>query len=667
MANTIAYEGISWAIGSTSFRTKELNKKTEWQLVLLDEFWRKPEFVNQKWKANEFLQQAYYKHLWTNDFTVGNASRPAKDAREKTSGLCDIGVVDRETRKLTEVGEELLLISKSNNFKGDNILQIDSDSFLYLKQLIKTSVDVGTSKVRPFIILARVLNELKYLTDEEFVYLLPLISDEASYKNVIGKIKDFRKGECDINQTIYEILLSHNSYKQAHDLLLDADSVTEDLIITIMMNRKSPMYSKPFFLFFKALHKVLMGNDFSEKSMKILDKSISDCKTTKTTIRQILYCTTKNIINGGKNTFRPEVLKSVKSEESFRELFFKVCHVSKTLNNLEDYGDLNLRYFTMSDCLITEDQTIKFDTLPKIYFSMVNDSFKAISFSDSDLLYKSVELKDIASVFEIDSELFYRNVAKEVGSEVYDRKSIQIILDKKKYARFNKLVDEKFTDAVLLQILDEFKLRETSDDEHDEKIKQFVSSNSDGPTSFEYILGIIWYKLNGRTGDVLRFMNLSLDGDLLPKTHAGGGEADIVWEYPESENYPEHTLLIEATLADRQNQRRMEMEPVSRHVGEYCLANKSKTAYGLFITPYLNPNVINDFFSRRNMNYFSVTDTNQFVKKLLIASLETDNLKKLIEEHIEYDKIYSVMQDYFSTDERNPLKAQEVFVDNLIQ
>lgn len=51
----------------------------------------------------------------------------------------------------------------------------------------------------------------------------------------------------------------------------------------------------------------------------------------------------------------------------------------------------------------------------------------------------------------------------------------------------------------------------------------------------------------------------------------------------------------------------------------------------------------------------------------LIASLETDNLKKLIEEHIEYDKIYSVMQDYFSTDERNPLKAQEVFVDNLIQ
>ena len=102
----IAYEGISWTIGSTSFRTKELNKKTEWQLELLENFWAKPENKNQSWKANEPLQQQYYKFLWESNFTVGNAPRPAKDAREKTSGLCDIGVADRETRKLTEVGKE---------------------------------------------------------------------------------------------------------------------------------------------------------------------------------------------------------------------------------------------------------------------------------------------------------------------------------------------------------------------------------------------------------------------------------------------------------------------------------------------------------------------------------------------------------------------------------
>lgn len=51
-------------------------------------------------------------------------------------------------------------------------------------------------------------------------------------------------------------------------------------------------------------------------------------------------------------------------------------------------------------------------------------------------------------------------------------------------------------------------------------------------------------------------MNLSLEADLLPKTHAGGGEADIVWKYEMTYEYPKHTLLIEATLADGQKSKK---------------------------------------------------------------------------------------------------------------
>jgi len=43
------------------------------------------------------------------------------------------------------------------------------------------------------------------------------------------------------------------------------------------------------------------------------------------------------------------------------------------------------------------------------------------------------------------------------------------------------------------------------------------------------------------------------------------------------------------------------------------------------------------------MNFFAVTDPSQYVEKLLIASLETDNLKTLLENKVGYDKIYSVM------------------------
>lgn len=645
MTDKIAYEGISWAVGNTSFRTKELNKKTEWQLELLEKFWSLPENHTKTWKGNETLQQMYYKYLWENEFTVGNAPRPAKDAREKTAGLCDIGLAGRETRTVTEVGKELLKITKSGNFKSGNFLQIEADSYLYLKQLLKTSVYFGNSVVRPFIILARLLNEMGYLSFEEFIYFLPLIYDSKSYTEVLSKIKYFRNGKCDVSQTIYEMLLTHESYRQAHELLLNAATVTEDLIISVMMNRKSSQYSKPFYTLYSALYSVLIGKDFSEEKMKTLEKAINDCKTTRTSIRRLLYASTKNIIKGGKGTFKTEIIEKVKDEISFKNLFFKICHVSKTLNNLEDYGDLNLRYFTMSDCLITKDRTVRFDTLPKIYFSMIKDCLTELSFSVCDSLYESIELKDIHPNLEVNIDDFYKKVSEEIGTKSYDRKEIQNILNKEKYERFNKLIEEKFTDDKLLLILDNFKNRKTANDRYDEEIKRLVSSNADGPTSFEYILAIIWYKISDCQGDVLTFMNLSLDADLLPKTHAGGGEADIVWKYEESDYYPKHDLLIEATLSDSTNQRRMEMEPVSRHLGEYLCDNKYLTAYCVFITNYLNMNVISDFRMRKNQPYYG--NNGNKISGMNIAPMKTDLLKIIIQHNIKYKKLYGVINNEF--------------------
>lgn len=638
MTDKIVYEGISWSVGTTSFRTKELNKKIEWQLDLLNQFWNKSDNKNVSWAANEILQQKYYKHLWENDFIFGNASRPAKDAREKTSGLCDIGLVDRKTRKLTEIGNELLNITKTKNFKNDNLLQIASDSFLYLKQLLKTSLNIDSLTVRPFVVLARILNDLDFLTEDEFTYFVPLICDEISYSIVLSKIKDHRKNKCDINQTIYEIFMSHKSYKQAYEMFMNANIISEDLIVTIMMNRKSPIYSKPFFPLYKALYKVLVQKDFSVKSMAELEKTISDCKTTKTIIRRQLYATTKNIIKGGEKTFNRSVIDAVIDERTFKELFFKICHLAKTLNNLEDYGDLNLRYFKMTDCLVTNEK-IEFDILPKVYFNIVNETLKELSFSDCNLLYKSCDLKEISNGLEINSELFYNKIAEKIGSSIYDKKSIQSILDREKYNRFKKLIYEKFTNEKLIQILEYFKKRKTSNDEYDNLIKDFVSSNADGPTLFEYILGIIWYKISDYEGDVLSYMNLSLDADLLPKTHAGGGVADIVWQYDKTTSYPKHDLLIEATLSDSTNQRRMEMEPVSRHLGDYILSHKNYESYCVFISNYLHINVISDFRGRKTNTYYNSDGTDK-IDGMMIIPLESDVLITLLKLDKKYAELY---------------------------
>ena len=141
-------------------------------------------------------------------------------------------------------------------------------------------------------------------------------------------------------------------------------------------------------------------------------------------------------------------------------------------------------------------------------------------------------------------------------------------------------------------------------------------------------------------------MNLSLEADLLPKTHAGGGEADIVWKYDRKQNYPKHTLLIEATLADGTNQRRMEMEPVSRHLGEYCLANPNDEAYCVFITTSLNNNVISDFRARKYMEYYNHSGT-AFITGMKIVPLQTSELKNILRLEIGYPQIYQLLDSAY--------------------
>ena len=134
----------------------------------------------------------------------------------------------------------------------------------------------------------------------------------------------------------------------------------------------------------------------------------------------------------------------------------------------------------------------------------------------------------------------------------------------------------------------------------DKRIEELVTDEAAIPTVFEYILRIIWYKVGERPGNILDFMKLSLDANLLPKTHTTGGYADIIYKYEACTSYPKHSLLLEATLADGNNQRRMEMEPVSRYLGNYRIRFNNPFAYSLFISTQLDKNVVSDFRSQKD-------------------------------------------------------------------
>ena len=636
MANkSIPYQSFCWVIGTTSFRTAKLNLKIEAQLLLLEEFYN--EVIKKSiWNWNNELQEKYYDFMKGRDFLTGDAKRKDKDAREKTSGLVDIGLIT-EDRLITEAGRELLKITSSGIFETDNAFNINRDSFVYLKQLLKTSIDVSGKIVRPFIAVVKCLIELEFLSYEEFTYFVPLISDDESAKQIILDIKLYREGQINLEEIIYKRLMQMDNYKLAQEEFITSN-VDENLICLIGMNRKSRNYDKPYYKLYQSIKGIFLEGKSDYELLLNSAKNINQ----KPGIlwRNLIFRTTNiGVIRKiGKTSINNQCpFLNCANEKELKEVFFKYLHVFKAMATLSDYFDLNRRYFNVTDTLIFEDRMVKLDMIPKYYFKEIIDVLYKETFSKDDNLSVDVPLETISRAFELDMSKVYAALSKDLGITIKSPEQAATYVNDERYRRFNTLIDKKFNDSVLVELLNCFEKRD------DKRIEELVTDEAAIRTIFEYILGIIWYKVSERQGNIFDFMKLSLEANLLPKTHAAGGYADIIYEYEACTSYPKHSLLLEATLADGSNQRRMEMEPVSRHLGDYRIRYNNPFDYSLFVSTYLDKNVISDFRYRKIIPY---TRDEETITGMKIISMDTGSLKKIIENKVKYKSLYEVFDKY---------------------
>ncbi len=645
MPNVIPYKSFCWSLGTTSFRTKNFNKTIEEQLSLLDEFWKLEENKSKSWSGNKDLQTRYYDFMQSKDFVEGNAGNKPKDAREKTSGLVDIGLID-DGRKLSNAGKALLKITSENDFSSDNQFQIAKDSYIYLKQLLKTYYNVNGHTVRPFIVLIHLLNKFDYLTLDEYTYLLPLCIGQVETAEIVDGISQLRSGSTSIDKIIINRLMDMPNYKMALDYLLE-NEVTEDVMRIIGMNRKSSKeggknYDRAYFPLYQALYNLYVLKDNSYISVAY--EATSKVKIGKWW-RKLLFNTSskKAIYNNPVLHLRNTDFNDVTDEENFKRIFFKTMHLFKAKATLSDYLDLNRRYIKTTDAVLFEDDTIKLDIVPKHFFKTVAKNLYLDTFIPSELLYEDCDMSEISACLVVSDETIVAGINEELGVNVSDMQSAREALEDTRYQRLQHLIDTKFTDDKILSLLDCFETR------NDDEIRSMVTDNADVPTIFEYVLGILWYKASERHGKILDYMKLSLDADLLPKTHAAGGEADIVYEYEATEYYPEHTLLLEATLADSTNQRRMEMEPVSRHLGKHLLRTGNLSSYCVFATNYLDINVIADFRGRKSMPFYDPQDYSKSVNGMKIIPLQTSDLKKIVSNRKTYKELYPIFETAFNS------------------
>ena len=499
------------------------------------------------------------------------------------------------------------------------------------------------------------IEKLDYLSYDEFTYLLPLCKNKYDVIKMVNDIKYNREG-LDLDTIITTRIYEMDNYIKAFEEFRKDYPVTEKIFEIIGMNRKSANYEHAYLPLYNELVNLvfhLRHNTFEER-LDSYDNLFEYCKNlsgnAKSHWNSYLFMgyNPRNFDINFDIKFRELEISEVKNIIDFKRVFFEREHIIKWKVNLKEYFDLNKRYFSLTDILKFGEDKIELDLLPKFYFKDIIDELLNDELLENDKYYKlfhsDVAIDKISPKYNTDISFTVDKINKSLKTKL-DINNINTYLQDKKIKQFNDLIDEKFSDNNLLKLLDLIKERK------DSEISDYVTDNADVPTIFEYILGIAWYKISNKEGNILKYMNLSLDADLLPKTHAGGGMADIVYEYKENE-YPKHNLLIEATLSSSTGQRHMEMEPVSRHLGEDISITNNESDYALFVAPYLEERIILDFRSLKSRYYPKANG--DYINGLKIIPIDTDILKKIIKEKKNYKELYSFFDKVYKSNIPDP-------------
>lgn len=116
--------------------------------------------------------------------------------------------------------------------------------------------------------------------------------------------------------------------------------------------------------------------------------------------------------------------------------------------------------------------------------------------------------------------------------------------------------------------------------------------------------------------------------------------------------------LVLVPLSDSTNQRRMELEPVSRHLGDYMLAHKGDESYCVFITNFLHINVISDFRNRRKMEYYG-KNGDEVINGMMIMPLENELLIAILQKGVKYPQLYRLFHEL----QESPLAPKEWYAE----
>jgi hypothetical protein len=593
------------------------------------------------------------------DIKTDNKVSPDKDVRVKTGFISQLGFTTDE-RIITSAGKELL--ANSLNFET-NEFDITNESFTYLKQFLK--YQHSDFEVLPLLSLIYAIIEFNNELPIDFVTYV--WAGSQTKNELIQNIKTYKK-HSDYKETTYKSVLNSENTKIvvknakhffANHSISDKKKFKELLYAILPHGKGNTFKDKAITLFYdiysywlnKEIWNETKKRRFIQKKLKSRHKDISSKKPSY--YLESLFDTTalnnssdwKKIIAFFENT----PLISSEDQESFVLNFHVLYMFIKKLSLCEEYRDLNTRHLKLLDIFVFEYGKLKLDLVFWYLFKSVKeDLLKA-----KPLPQNEYRVKLEASQNKIDDiyDFLKTNVAelsRQIGTDFPEvrKLGLQNFALKKKEERLLELVNTVFTKENIIKIFENIYPRK--DDQIRKLIKEWYQDyEATIPALFEYLLGISFYWLSEKQVRISDILNLGLDANLLPKTHTAGGQADIVVRCKEKD------YLIEATLSDNDGQRKMEAEPVPRHLAKHIL-EVNPNSLALFVAGQLDPN---NLVVLRNYKFSSWYNSDgKSVETMSILPLSVSNMIYLLKKENDFNKLENKFEAVLNSETKDGFK-----------
>lgn len=620
-------DGSTFNLGDTSFRRKTLLDDYKILLPIL----RKHNSLFPIWDNKS--QIAYYQEVLdeTDLFERSENDDPAKRSRTLTNALIKSGLINNK-RKLSEVANNWIDDKIENFDELEKALGISKDNLVFFRQFMKLRVyDNSNNYFYPFRVALKFLIKYQNVPETDFLVLLHSISPNDSESNILLLIEDYSK-VAKSNQTFGEYVAEHFSESAVDGfhakILFSKTEIDEELFYRLFSNRKTPASQLDYFDFVTNLL-----NYKREKNIDNLKKLLKSSQ--KTSIKKAFgfnklpFETKRTIQEFDESNIESELL-----DPDNTKIYFQFSS-SKKYDLVREYKDMTKRSFNLTGIVSFANGLVNLENreILEIIISSMSLSGNE-NYSDYETNLNSIFYKDLTTTKILELNAFEITHLREKIVVLLGTENIDTAVKDQKEKKFRSIIEKEFPKTKIQKLLPMFITRE------DNKIQEMVTDLAKVPDIFEYILAIAWYYLSDIDYSIIDSLKLPLDGNFRPLGHAAGGDGDIIIEYPNL------TVMLEATLMKKNVQKRGELEPVIRHTTNLSIRSENQVKT-FFVADELDDNVINLF---KASSYIELEGTNVDgkVQGIDIFALTISEIMKMLDYSIPSSKVLKAMNNHYT-------------------